>query len=101
MNSSEFMLNNQVYTQKQREWMQEGKHNRKRQHKNSRAQREAIINFYPRKEAYNFVLFINVEIMRQNALFRGTSSADVCGAGVDTAIKMQEQNSRHTICIII
>jgi hypothetical protein len=57
MNSSEFMLNNQVYTQNKQ----------KEKHKNE-TQTKAIINliillFWSKKEAYNFVLFINVQIM--------------------------------------
>jgi hypothetical protein len=58
MNSSEFMLNNQVYTQKT-------------SHKNE-TQTKAIINFWSKKEAYNFVLFINVEIMFVICAFRRT-----------------------------
>lgn len=63
MNSSEFMLNNQVYTQKMKRKKNQSERKNKTQQKaaqkGTRARWEAIINFYPRKEAYNLVLFIN------------------------------------------
>lgn len=49
MNSSEFMLNNQVYTQKKAQ-----------KNENSNEKHSSI--FWFEKEAYNFV-FINVKIM--------------------------------------
>ena len=77
------------------------KNTTEKQHKKRRLE-ESNNQFLSKKEAYNFVIFINVEIMLQMHSSKERQSADVCAARCrHTAIKMQEQNNRHTICIII